>query len=108
MFGIRKYLDMPEFFDIDVTKSLLSAIDEFDFFNNLFSGHIGEEDVQILLGEDLGPRLVGPYGFVYKHYKTSDNSTGEIGVLGPSRLDYTYVVPTVRYFGNLIEEIFNK
>jgi transcriptional regulator of heat shock response len=33
------------------------------------------------------------------------NLTGEIGVLGPSRLNYTFVVPTVRYFGNLIEEI---
>ena len=106
--GYANILDMPEFFDIDVTKSLLSAIDEFDFFSNLFLGRAGEDDVQILLGEDLGPRLVGPYGFVYKHYKTSDNMNGEIGVLGPSRLDYTYVVTTVRYFGGLIEEIFNK
>lgn len=103
--GYANILDMPEFFDIDVTKSLLSAVDEFDYFNNLFLKTIGEEDVQVLLGEDLGPKLQGPYGFVFTRYKTPSKIEGEIGVLGPARLDYTYVVPTVRYFGNLIEEI---
>ena len=30
---------------------------------------------------------------------------GQVGVLGPVRLDYPEVVPTVRYYGNLIEEL---
>lgn len=103
--GYANILDVPEFFDIDITKSLLSAIDEFDYFNNIFLGRVGDEDVQILLGEELGPKLQGPYGFVYTRYHTPDNVNGQVGVLGPARLDYTYVVPTVRYFGDLIEEI---
>ena len=67
----------------------------------------GEEDeIHILLGEDLGPALSGgPYGFVFKRYITSGNTGGEIGVIGPARLNYTYVVPAVRYYGNLIQEV---
>lgn len=102
--GYANILDMPEFFDIDVTKSLLATIDEFDYFSNLFSNMLNDEDVHILLGEELGPKLQGPYGFVFTRYK-SPHRNGEIGVLGPSRLDYTYIVPTVRYFGDLVEEI---
>ena len=103
--GYANILDMPEFFDIDLTKNLLSVIDEADFFQSLMSGQGEDEDIHILLGEELGPKLTGPYGFVYKKYHTPLNVTGEIGVLGPSRLNYTSIVPTVRYFGNLIEEI---
>ena len=102
--GYANVLDMPEFYDIDVTKTLLSAIDEVENIRPLFD-LAGDEDIQILVGEDLGPSLVGPYGFVFRKYTTAGKTSGEIGVIGPTRLNYTYVVPAVRYFGNLIEEI---
>ena len=98
-------MDMPEFFDIDLTKNLLQVVDEAEYLRSIFSGQTDDEDIHIVLGEELGPRLNGPYGFVYKRYHTPLNLIGEIGVLGSSRLNYTSIVPTVRYFGNLIEEI---
>lgn len=103
--GYANILDMPEFFDIDVTKALLSAIDETDYFGSLFSNIVEEKDVHVLLGEELGPKLRGHYSFVFTHYETPQHLAGEVGVLGPTRLNYTYIVPTVRYFGDLIEEI---
>jgi heat-inducible transcriptional repressor len=102
--GYANILDMPEFFDIDITRSLLSTLDEFESCRQFFADITGE-DVQILLGDELGPNLQGPYGFVFTHYRTPMHLKGEIGVLGPSRLNYTQIVPTVRYFGDLIEEI---
>lgn len=104
--GSANILDMPEFFDIDITKCLLSTIDEFEYFHSLFTNTLAQEDVCVFLGEELGPRLKGgPYGFVFTRYETPKNLKGEIGVLGSTRLNYTSVVPTVRYFGELIEEI---
>ena len=103
--GYANILDMPEFFDIDITRTLLAAVDDEEGLLTLL--HSGEmtDDIHILLGEELGSRLRGPYGFVFTHYETPDHARGEIGVLGPVRLNYTQVVPTVRYFGDLIEEI---
>lgn len=103
--GYSNILDMPEFYDIDITKNLLSVLDEFEYFNDIFQRVIDDEDIHILLEDELGPRLRGPYGFVFTQYKTPKHSVGEIGVIGPKRLNYTSVVPTVRYFGNLISEI---
>lgn len=104
--GYANILDMPEFFDIDLTKTLLSVADEVEYFNRLLS-NFSDEEVHVLLGEDLGPQLQGPYGFVFRHFQTPMHLGGEIGVLGSSRLNYTNIVPTVRYFGNLIEEVAN-
>ena len=104
--GYANILDMPEFYDIDITRNLLATIDEYEYFRELFLSVPEEEnEIHILLGEDLGSKLRGPYGFVYTHYKTISGLQGEVGVIGPVRLNYTSVVPTVRYFADLIEEI---
>lgn len=104
--GYSNILDMPEFYDIDITKNLLSSIDDFDyFFENLFSHIVDEEDLHVFLGDDFGPKFPASYGGVFTRFKTPMSSKGEVGVVGPVRLNYTQVVPTVRYFGNLIEEL---
>lgn len=103
--GYANILDMPEFYDIDITKTLLTALDEFDTFESMFGTLEQDNEIHILLGDELGPRLQGPYGFVFTRYTTPMHLTGEVGVLGPTRLNYNAVIPVVRYFGHLVEEV---
>lgn len=103
--GYANILDMPEFFDIDVTKALLSALDEYEYFMTLFQGQVDGDEVHIVMGDEMTGRLHGPYGLVYTEYHTPANQRGKIGVIGPLRLNYMSVVPTVRYFGGLIEDV---
>ena len=103
--GYANILEMPEFYDIDLTKSILLAVDEFECFKNIFAGIIDDEDIHVLMDDELGPAFQGALGLVFTHFTTPMNVKGEIGVLGPARLNYNYVIPTVRYFGDLIEEI---
>jgi heat-inducible transcriptional repressor len=103
--GYAHILDMPEFFDIDVTKALLSALDEYEYFMSLFQGMTEDEEVHIIMGDEMQGQLRGPYGLVYTEYHTPANQKGKIGVIGPLRLNYMSVVPTVRYFGGMIEDV---
>src|SRR5574342_266598 len=100
--GYANILEMPEFLDIDVTKNLLEALDEYDSFESIFNNVHDEEDIHILIEDELSGRLAGPYGFIFTEYATPMNIQGRIGVLGPARLRYTSIIPAVRYFGNLI------
>lgn len=103
--GYANILEMPEFFDIEVTKTLLEALDEYDLFKSIFESTPQEagEDIHVLIEDELGSRLHGPYGFIFTDFTTPMHISGRIGVLGPARLRYTSIIPTVRYFGNLIE-----
>ncbi len=104
--GYAHILDMPEFYDIDVTKNLLEAIDSADYIQQLLQqSEETDEDVHILLGDELGSMLQGPYSLVYSTYQTPMQHKGIIGVIGPVRLNYTNIVPTVRTIKILIPEI---
>lgn len=102
--GYANILEMPEFFDIDVTKTLLEALDEYDCFKSIFASVTGDDSVHVLIEDELGSSLPGPYGFIFTDYETPLKVHGKIGVLGPARLAYTSIIPTVRYFGEMIEE----
>jgi len=101
--GYANILEMPEFYDIDVTKNLLEALDEYASFESIFSNIHDDEILHVLIEDELGSSLKGPYGFIFTDFTTPLQVRGRIGVLGPARLKYTSLIPTVRYFGELIE-----
>jgi len=103
--GTANILDMPEFYDIQLTRAVLSMLDKFEYWHGLFDKSIEEEDIHILLGEELGQEYFSPCGFIYMKYNIGHKKSGTIGIIGPSRLNYCHIIPTVRYFGNLLNEV---
>lgn len=99
--GAANILDMPEFFDYQLTHDLLGTLDEYGFWWDVLEAHA--DPFSILVGDDLSTGALTQCGFVYHKFKTPHVS-GAIGVVGPSRLNYQAVIPVVRYLGNLIDE----
>lgn len=102
--GYANILDLPEFYDIDVTRTVLSMLDEFSLMKEILMRATEEESPHVLIGEELGTEFLEPCSFVFTDFKTPTFS-GKLGVIGPNRLDYPAVIPLVRYFGKLIEEL---
>lgn len=101
--GYSNILEMPEFYDIDVTKNLLEILDNISYFDTIY-GRI-ESDCSVFLGDELGLELLKPYGFVFSKFETKKHRKGSIGVVGPARLRYEFVVPVVRYFGIMVGDV---
>lgn len=103
--GTANILDMPEFFDIDLTRHVLTLMDHFDYINKIFSRADGDADIKILMAEDLGQDNLNSCAMVFTRFGEGKKHQGTIGVFGPCRLNYQKLVPTVRYFGDLIDEL---
>lgn len=108
-YGASNLLEEPEFFNIDVTKTVLSLIDNSTFWVEIVSkaGALNPESseiVHLLIGEDLGLEHLEPCGFVYQNYEVGPHR-GIVGVVGPARFHYPYVVPIVDYFAELLSTI---
>lgn len=103
--GLGNILDMPEFYDIDMTKHLLDTLDQSNYWWDLFSSFVEREDpLTVLLAEELGGVLLNQCGGVFVRF-SSPSHQGAIGIVGPTRLNYPRVIPIVRYIGNLINEV---
>lgn len=100
--GYANILEMPEFYDIDIAKNLLTLLDNAVCFD-MIAKRI-ENDLGIFLGDELGSEIYRPYSFIFSRFHTKHNQ-GSVGVVGPARIRYELVVPTVRFFGDLIEEV---
>lgn len=103
--GYANILEMPEFYDIDLTRAVLSMLDETNRLLDLFARSFGEEPIHMLFGDELGYELLEPCSMVFVEFDAGPEKSGSLGVIGPARLDYPRIIPMVRYFGNLIEEI---
>jgi len=106
--GYANVLDMPEFFDIDITKSVLSVIEDIDQLNRFFAQAEGEEIIHALMGDDFDFEPLSPCSLIFINFDIKDKVKGSLGVIGPCRLNYSQIVPTLKYFGNLIEEVLTS
>jgi heat-inducible transcriptional repressor len=104
--GVANILDMPEFYDIDVTRTVLSLLDQQNRLNQLFFERAyGDDPIHVVFGTDLGWPYFEPVGMAFTYFNAGNNRRGSMAVVGPCRLNFPKVIPTLRYFSNLINEL---
>ncbi|MDD4937546.1 MAG: hypothetical protein PHX34_00790 [Candidatus Shapirobacteria bacterium] len=105
-YGASNLLEEPEFFNIDVTKTVLSLLDNNNFWFEIIkkASNDDEKIIHLLIGEDLGMEHLEPCGFVYQNYEAGPHR-GILGIVGPARFHYTSIIPMVDYFAELISTI---
>lgn len=102
--GHANIFSYPEFEDIAACANLFGFIDESEAMIDLFFNRFPiESPFDVLFGEQVGLRNL-PIGIVAAHFKTNGNN-GAIAVIGPVRQSYASVIPTIRYYRDLIEEV---
>lgn len=107
--GTANILDMPEFFDIDLTRNVLALLDRDEFLYQIFEQANSDGITHILVGEDLGADYLSSCAMVFQRYGLPDGKmSGTIGVVGPYRLNYQRLVPTVNYFSDLINDLIKN
>lgn len=106
--GHSYIFENPEFAEMAACRDLFSIFEEFDKMDRLFFGMAqAASPLEVLFGEELGWPELATSGIVSTHFMVR-GKPGALGVIGPARANYGTVIPILRYFGNLIEEIANK
>lgn len=101
--GYSNLLNMPEFYDIDVMRHVLSLIEEIPLLEEIFGQIAGQDQVRVVYGPELGNKFLAPVGMIYMSLDVDDLQC-HFGVLGSSRFDYPYIFPMIRYIKALVEE----
>ncbi len=102
--GAANILDWPEFYDIDVTRFVLSLFDENPRLKEIIGRAVGPDPIHILFGEDMEFEYLRPTSFVFTRYEAGQDKSGVVGVIGPARMNFPLVLPYVKYVRNLLSE----
>ncbi len=102
--GHGNIFSYPEFSNIGMCSSLFGFMDEDEQLIDLFFNRFPiETPFDVLFTEDLGFRNM-PVGIVAAHFNVRGKN-GAIGVIGPVRQSYARLVPTIRYYRTMLEEV---
>ncbi len=102
--GHANIFSYPEFGNIAACASLFGFMDEDEQLIDLFFNRFPiETPFDVLFTEDMGFRHL-PIGIVAAHFKVKGKN-GAIGVIGPVRQSYSSLVPTIRYYRGMLEEV---
>jgi len=105
--GIKNILTFPEFNDVAKAHSIFEALEEKDQLINLLgSGGNIEQVVEITIGEENEQANMKDLSIIKANYKIN-NLTGQIGIIGPKRMDYARAMSILRGAAERINKVLS-
>lgn len=103
--GYVNIFQHPEFSQLEHSMSLFSLLEEAQRLHELFFERMtGASPVEVIFGEELGWPHLNHLGVVATRFQLHDKECA-LAVVGSAGLRYYSVIPTLRYFRNLMIEI---
>jgi len=94
--GQAKLLEHSDWAQGDQLKDLMHALEDRKRLATLLDRTLESKNVQVFMGGDIGVDSDAPMSLVAAPYRNqSGEPGGAVGVIGPTRMDYSMVVPLV-------------
>jgi heat-inducible transcriptional repressor len=98
--GLRHLLNQPEFDRSSNAIELVELIEERHLLSRLVNS-LGDAPIKIVIGHENEESALQECSVILRHYQLGE-AKGAIGVIGPTRMPYKKVIPTVNYFSRAI------
>lgn len=105
--GTTNLLNYPEFSDLEKARTFLSSLEEKEVPYEMLRAATKVEFSITIGSENEKPDLKGS-SVVTATYKIGDSTTGSLGVIGPTRMDYARVLAVLRHIGNSLSGVLTN
>lgn len=106
--GITRILDYPEYKDIDKARSLLSFLEDEEAILEIFDDREEHDTIEIRIGGENTHERIKDCSIITASYYVDDENCGQIGLIGPMRMDYSSLLSTFDLFYSNIYELLSK
>ena len=105
--GIRYILEQPEFKDLEKIRLIVEMLEEkqrlIEIIHRDFSGKI-----KVYIGKELGYQEMDNCSLVISSYRIQNKPWGRIAVLGPMRMEYNHIIPTLEFISDTLTTVLEK
>ncbi len=102
--GTTNILNFPEFKEVQKAKEFLSLLDEKKLMSELLNNHSSKNGIIIQIGNENVLQGIKDCSIVTASYSVDDYVIGSIGIIGPTRMEYSKVVSSLNYIRNKINQ----
>ncbi len=104
--GTSNMLSYPEYSDMEKARSFLSLMETRDKLAQIISGN-GEMAFTVRIGPETGVPEMADCSIVTATYSTRSGQQGTIGVIGPTRMQYSRVLSILNVMGHQLTDLFS-
>ena len=102
MSGKYNILSQPEFQDVNKVREFIDAVEKKDILRVVKSDSMG---ITIRIGQENELKVMRDCSVITVPYETNSGSVGAISVFGPTRMEYSKVIPLLEYIAKNMKRI---
>jgi heat-inducible transcriptional repressor len=106
--GQARILDQPEFSDAGRMKEIYRAFEQKGQLVQLLARCMSADGVQIYIGSETTLSQTSGISLITSRFVTSSNTVGMLGVIGPTRMGYSSVIPIVDYTARMVSRLLSE
>jgi heat-inducible transcriptional repressor len=107
--GQARLLERPEFGDVESARELLRVLEDRQRLLALLDSALASDNVRVYLGEEAAQAVGCPVSVVAAPFREDDGeSAGALGIIGPTRMDFPFVVPRVSAAAHAMSAALSK
>ena len=105
--GSTNLLEYPEYSDVNKARNFLSVLESKDTLRKLFSRD-GSMEVSIRIGPENQLPALSDCSIVTASYRLGDQSTGTLGIIGPTRMNYNRVISVLDFMSRALSDVLSE
>lgn len=104
--GAANLLDLPEYNDVQKAREFLNVLEEHDLLFEVLSDV--SKDLSVTIGRENKLEQLKNCSLITATYSINGKTIGSIGVLGPTRMEYSKVISVVDCLTQNLNDILSK
>jgi heat-inducible transcriptional repressor len=101
--GVSKMLRLPEFQNVAMAQRVVSTLEESQLLLGVFSEYMVARSPSVIIGSETGLESLRECSLVVAPFGRHTEQCGMLGVIGPKRMAYDFLVPMLQNITTLID-----
>ena len=94
--GAKQVFDLPEFKSLETAKKFINLLDTKEIMLDLLDSGFAQ-DINVYIGSENSAKELKDFSIVTFKHKIGNKDMGTIGIIGPTRMDYSKVISVLKY-----------
>jgi heat-inducible transcriptional repressor len=102
--GTHNIVQQPDFSDVEKVSSVVKLLEDREYIVHLLDEETQTDLISIKIGEEIRDRQMQECSIITARYRVG-NVSGILGILGPTRMNYSKIVSLVEYTSRTITDV---